>query len=56
MTDETEAKYCCLCGNKIVIGKWCDIEHQQFNFIAHIFGEPMLCCDCWRKAKRGKEE
>ena len=48
MSEDTGTKYCCLCGKEIIIGEWCNAEHQQYNFIAHIMGQPMLCSECWK--------
>lgn len=54
MSEDTDKKYCCICDKEIVIGDFCDADHQQYNFISHIMGEPMFCSGCWKKIKRGE--
>ena len=49
---ETDKKYCCVCGKEIIIGIFNDARHQEYNFIAHIMGQPMFCSDCWKNINR----
>ena len=52
MTEDTDKKYCCVCGKEIIIGVFKDASHQEYNFIAHIMGQPMFCSDCWNHTNR----
>lgn len=52
MSEDTDKKYCCLCNKEIVIGVFCDASHQEYNFIAHIMGQPMFCSNCWRSINK----
>lgn len=50
---------CELCGAVITQFDYVDNEHNLFNAVGYLFGEPMLCSKCWidfKEYQKSKEE